>query len=147
MTEIRNICCISYSKLQEKKNSIFLGGILQSGSILISSIFHATLDQTLSSSKMEDRNDDQSTVDVESGERLRPSAVRSGGAVTWPTVDGPLGVSLEEAEGYARRFFLWGFAFLPLLWAVNCFYFWPVLVSKPSSSSPSSFNRIRPCKF
>lgn len=43
MTEIRNICCISYSKLQEKKNSIFLGGILQSGSILISSIFSCDL--------------------------------------------------------------------------------------------------------
>jgi Presenilin enhancer-2 subunit of gamma secretase len=96
------------------------------------------------SSKMEDQND-QSTVDVESGERLRPSAVRSAGAVTWPTVDGPLGVSWEEAEGYARRFYLWGFAFLPLLWAVNCFYFWPVLVSK-ASPSPPSFNRIRPCK-
>ncbi|KAF3337298.1 hypothetical protein FCM35_KLT17885 [Carex littledalei] len=91
---------------------------------------------------MDGRND-QSTVDVESGERRRPSAIRSGGVVTWATVDGPLGVSWEEAEGYAKRFFLWGFACLPLLWAVNCFYFWPVLVSKASPSSPPSFSRIR----
>jgi Presenilin enhancer-2 subunit of gamma secretase len=86
-------------------------------------------------------------ADVESGERLRLSAARSGGAITWPTVDGPLGLSWEEAEGYARRFYLWGFAFLPLLWAVNCFYFWPVLVSKASPSPPPPFNGIRPCKF
>ncbi|KAJ4748638.1 Gamma-secretase subunit pen-2 [Rhynchospora pubera] len=87
--------------------------------------------------------DDQPTADVESGARLRPSAVRSRGAVTWPSVDGPLGVSWEEAETSARRFFFWGFAFLPLLWAVNCFYFWPVLVSKASPSSSPHFNRIR----
>ncbi|KAG1369970.1 putative gamma-secretase subunit PEN-2 [Cocos nucifera] len=61
----------------------------------------------------------------------------------WPTVDGPLGLSEEESVAYARSFFLWGFALLPLLWAVNCFYFWPVLRSRPSSS-PSSFSRIRP---
>ncbi|VAH85754.1 unnamed protein product [Triticum turgidum subsp. durum] len=40
----------------------------------------------------------------------------------WATVDGPLGMPLEEAEGHARRFFLWGFACLPFLWAINCCY-------------------------
>ncbi|XP_073012931.1 probable gamma-secretase subunit PEN-2 [Typha latifolia] len=64
-------------------------------------------------------------------------------SVTWPTVDGPLGLSAEESVDYARRFFFWGFALLPFLWAVNCFYFWPVLWSR-ASSSPSSYARIRP---
>uniref|UniRef100_A0A0D9VAK1 Gamma-secretase subunit PEN-2 n=1 Tax=Leersia perrieri TaxID=77586 RepID=A0A0D9VAK1_9ORYZ len=59
----------------------------------------------------------------------------------WATVDGPLGLPLEEAEGHARRFFLWGFACLPFLWAINCCYFWPVLRS-PSSSD--AFSRIHP---
>ncbi|KAJ3672085.1 hypothetical protein LUZ60_006806 [Juncus effusus] len=90
-----------------------------------------------------ERQGDESTVDVESGVRRRPLAGGSGGALTWPTVDGPLGVSWEEAEAYARRFYLWGFALLPLLWAVNCFYFWPLIFSKGSSSPPSR-NRIRP---
>ncbi|XP_008795229.1 probable gamma-secretase subunit PEN-2 [Phoenix dactylifera] len=89
-----------------------------------------------------------------SGLILRRDAAGSGGggggggdsdpsSHQWPTVDGPLGLSEEESVAYARRFFLWGFALLPLLWAVNCFYFWPVLRSRPSSS-PSSFSRIRP---
>ncbi|KAG2594321.1 hypothetical protein PVAP13_5NG639100 [Panicum virgatum] len=59
------------------------------------------------------------------------------------TVDGPLGLPLEEAEGHARRFFLWGFACLPFLWAINCCYFWPVLRS-PAASSPTAFGPIRP---
>ncbi|OAY65493.1 putative gamma-secretase subunit PEN-2 [Ananas comosus] len=59
-----------------------------------------------------------------------------GGGGGWPTVDGPLGLAAED-------FFLWGFALLPFLWAVNCLYFWPVLRSPPSSS-PSSFAPIRP---
>ncbi|XP_004289676.1 PREDICTED: probable gamma-secretase subunit PEN-2, partial [Fragaria vesca subsp. vesca] len=45
----------------------------------------------------------------------------------WPTIDGPLGLSEEESVSYARRFYKFGFALLPLLWAVNCFYFWPAL--------------------
>ncbi|GAB4848239.1 hypothetical protein Ancab_002906 [Ancistrocladus abbreviatus] len=45
----------------------------------------------------------------------------------WPTVDGPLGLSEEDSLTYARRFFKFGFLLLPWLWAVNCFYFWPVL--------------------
>ncbi|KAI8535635.1 hypothetical protein RHMOL_Rhmol10G0189100 [Rhododendron molle] len=45
----------------------------------------------------------------------------------WPTVDGSLGLSEEESTAYARRFFKLGFFLLPFLWAVNCFYFWPVL--------------------
>ena len=63
----------------------------------------------------------------------------------WATVDGPLGLPLEEAEGHARRFFLWGFACLPFLWAINCCYFWPVLRS-PAASSPTAFGPIRPCE-
>ncbi|KAL2347232.1 hypothetical protein Fmac_001232 [Flemingia macrophylla] len=56
----------------------------------------------------------------------------------WPTIDGPLGLSEEESVSYARRFYNFGFALLPLLWAVNCFYFWPVL------RHSDSFPRIRP---
>ncbi|KAK2656216.1 hypothetical protein Ddye_009268 [Dipteronia dyeriana] len=55
----------------------------------------------------------------------------------WPTVDGPLGLSEDESLSYARRFYIFGFALLPLLWAVNCFYFWPVL------RHPRSFPPIR----
>ncbi|GAB2279174.1 hypothetical protein Dimus_013826 [Dionaea muscipula] len=50
----------------------------------------------------------------------------------WPTIDGPLGLSEEESLPYARRFFKFGFLLLPWLWAVNCFYFWPVLRHSPS---------------
>jgi presenilin enhancer 2 len=88
----------------------------------------------------------------------RPSAAAAGGRrppsrgprfppppPAWVTVDGPLGLPLEEAEGHARRFFLWGFACLPFLWAINCCYFWPVLRS-PAASSPAAFGPIRPCK-
>ncbi|KAG6536582.1 probable gamma-secretase subunit PEN-2 [Zingiber officinale] len=57
---------------------------------------------------------------------------------TWPTVDGPHGLSEEESLRYARSYFYWGFALLPFLWAVNCCYFWPVL--RNSHSSP----QIRP---
>ncbi|QCE15224.1 probable gamma-secretase subunit PEN-2 [Vigna unguiculata] len=56
----------------------------------------------------------------------------------WPTIDGSLGLSEEESVTYARRFYKFGFALLPLLWAVNCFYFWPVL------RHSHSFPRIRP---
>ncbi|KAJ6805841.1 putative gamma-secretase subunit PEN-2 [Iris pallida] len=63
----------------------------------------------------------------------------------WPTVDGPLGLSAEEGVGYARSFFRWGFFFLPFLWAVNCFYFWPVLRRSPSTLPASSpLHQIRP---
>ncbi|TVU36940.1 hypothetical protein EJB05_18897, partial [Eragrostis curvula] len=93
--------------------------------------------------------------DEESGLLPRPSAAgrRPSSAVprfrpppaVWATVDGPLGLPLEEAEGHARRFFLWGFACLPFLWAINCCYFWPVLRS-PATSSPAAFASIRPCE-
>ncbi|KAF8646806.1 hypothetical protein HU200_065605 [Digitaria exilis] len=73
------------------------------------------------------------------GSRLPPPPA------AWATVDGPLGLPLEEAEGHARRFFLWGFACLPFLWAINCCYFWPVLRSPPAYS-PAAFGPIRPCK-
>lgn len=59
-------------------------------------------------------------------------------AVLWPTIDGSLGLPEEESVSYARRFYKFGFAFLPFLWAVNCFYFWPVL------RDSHSFPRIRP---
>lgn len=59
----------------------------------------------------------------------------------WPTVDGPLGLSEEDSLGYARRFFHFGFMLLPWLWALNCFYFWPVL------RNSQSFPLIRPCKL
>lgn len=58
----------------------------------------------------------------------------------WPTIDGPLGLTEDESLTYARRFYKFGFALLPWLWAVNCFYFWPVLFNS------RSFPRIRPCK-
>lgn len=59
----------------------------------------------------------------------------------WPTIDGPLGLSEQDAVGYARKFFGFGFLLLPLLWAVNCYYFLPVL------RQPRSFPQIRPCKL
>lgn len=59
----------------------------------------------------------------------------------WPTIDGPLGLSEQDAVGYARKFFGFGFVLLPLLWAVNCYYFSPVL------RHPRSFPQIRPCKL
>ncbi|KAK9942482.1 hypothetical protein M0R45_008146 [Rubus argutus] len=51
----------------------------------------------------------------------------SSSSPVWPTIDGPLGLSEEDSVSYARRFYKFGFALLPLLWAVNCFYFWPAL--------------------
>uniref|UniRef100_A0A0E0JTW9 Gamma-secretase subunit PEN-2 n=1 Tax=Oryza punctata TaxID=4537 RepID=A0A0E0JTW9_ORYPU len=92
--------------------------------------------------------------DEESGLLPRPSAAgrrpsaaaarRAPPQPVWATVDGPLGLPLEEAEGHARRFFLWGFACLPFLWAINCCYFWPVLRSPATSSSSAAFSQIRP---
>ncbi|KAL5222520.1 hypothetical protein ABZP36_027233 [Zizania latifolia] len=94
--------------------------------------------------------------DEESGLLPRPSAASRRASSTtprrappptiWATVDGPLGLSLEEAEGNARRFFLWGFACLPFLWAINCCYFWPVLRS-PAAASSAPFSHIRPCEL
>ncbi len=45
----------------------------------------------------------------------------------WPTIDGPLGVYNEEAVKLAKSFYYGGFLLLPVLWFVNCFYFWPVV--------------------
>ncbi|CAN1167351.1 Probable gamma-secretase subunit PEN-2 [Linum perenne] len=59
-------------------------------------------------------------------------------APVWPTIDGPLGLTEEESLTYARRFYGFGYALLPWLWAVNCFYFWPVLCHS------RSFPLIRP---
>ncbi|KAJ8647320.1 hypothetical protein MRB53_000343 [Persea americana] len=58
--------------------------------------------------------------------------------LVWPTIDGPLGLTEEDSEAYARSFFKYGFFLLPWLWAINCYYFWPVF-----RSSPRSFPRIR----
>ena len=73
-----------------------------------------------------------------------PNPSPNGNSITgswpvWPTVDGSLGLSEDESVKYARRFYRFGFAMLPWLWAVNCFYFWPVL------RHSRSFPRIRPC--
>lgn len=65
----------------------------------------------------------------------------SSSSTEWPTIDGPLGLSEQDAVGYARKFFGFGFLLLPLLWAVNCYYFSPVL------RQPRSFPQIRPCKL
>eukprot|EP00271_Cylindrocystis_brebissonii_P018566 TRINITY_DN533_c0_g1_i1.p2 TRINITY_DN533_c0_g1~~TRINITY_DN533_c0_g1_i1.p2 ORF type:complete len:120 (+),score=14.01 TRINITY_DN533_c0_g1_i1:427-786(+) len=43
------------------------------------------------------------------------------------TIDGDVGLSDEEARRLARIYFFAGFLALPLLWFVNCYYFWPVL--------------------
>lgn len=59
----------------------------------------------------------------------------------WPTIDGPLGLTEEDSLSYARRFYKFGYALLPWLWAVNCFYFWPVL------RHSRAFPNLRPCKF
>ncbi|XP_015577066.1 probable gamma-secretase subunit PEN-2 [Ricinus communis] len=64
--------------------------------------------------------------------------ISSSAASVWPTVDGALGLSEEESIKYARRFYKFGYALLPWLWAVNCFYFWPAL------RNSRSFPRIRP---
>ncbi|CAI9108907.1 OLC1v1008614C3 [Oldenlandia corymbosa var. corymbosa] len=74
-----------------------------------------------------DRNDS-----VEAAPSSVSSRTRRRGAVEFPTIDGPLGLSVEDSIGQARKFFQFGFLLLPWLWAVNCFYFWPVL-SKPAS--------------
>lgn len=62
-------------------------------------------------------------------------------AHVWPTIDGPLGLTEEASVDYARRFYKFGFALLPWLWFVNCFYFWPVL------RHARAFPQIRNCKF
>ncbi|KAJ8765311.1 hypothetical protein K2173_012008 [Erythroxylum novogranatense] len=79
------------------------------------------------------------TIANASGRRITNEVLHS--APIWPTIDGPLGLSEEESVSYARRFYKFGYALLPLLWAVNCFYFWPVL------RHYRSFPRIRPYVF
>lgn len=65
----------------------------------------------------------------------------------WPTIDGSLGLSVEDSVICARKFFLWGFCLMPLLWAINCFYFWPVLrFCTRSSSSAHPFAPVRKCE-
>ncbi|XP_018827639.1 probable gamma-secretase subunit PEN-2 [Juglans regia] len=56
------------------------------------------------------------------------SSTMSGSSPVWPTIDGPLGLLEEDSVSYVRRFYKFGFAMLPWLWALNCFSFWPVLL-------------------
>ncbi|WCJ37208.1 hypothetical protein M5689_018360 [Euphorbia peplus] len=84
--------------------------------------------------------------ELQSRSPVSPSTTRSPDSVIssvplWPTVDGPLGLSEDESLSYARKFYKFGFAMLPWLWAVNCFYFWPVL------RHSRSFPLIRPYVF
>jgi presenilin enhancer 2 len=65
----------------------------------------------------------QTTADMEWRGKTDVSNVGS----QWPTMDGPLGVYNEEAVKLAKSFYYGGFLLLPVLWFVNCFYFWPVL--------------------
>ncbi|KAI4369266.1 hypothetical protein MLD38_017726 [Melastoma candidum] len=76
-------------------------------------------------------------------DQRNPSPSSGGASISsslplWPTVDGPLGLTEDDSVAYARKFYRFGFALLPWFWAVNCFYFWPVL------SNPRSFPQIRP---
>lgn len=55
----------------------------------------------------------------------------------WLTVDGPWGLQEQDAaRTQARNFFYAGFALLPWLWVVNCFYFWPVLRNRIRNPDP-----------
>uniref|UniRef100_A0A7N2MS56 Gamma-secretase subunit PEN-2 n=1 Tax=Quercus lobata TaxID=97700 RepID=A0A7N2MS56_QUELO len=88
-----------------------------------------------------------------------PNPILNGNSITgslpvWPTVDGSLGLSEDESVKYARRFYRFGFAMLPWLWAVNCFYFWPVLRHsrsfphiRPSDLSDLEFGSFTLCKI
>lgn len=78
-------------------------------------------------------------VAMETGNNPNSSSATAMSNPGWPTIDGPLGLSEEESVAYARRFFRFGFCLLPWLWALNCFYFWPVLLRS------RSFPRLRPC--
>ncbi|KAK6128380.1 hypothetical protein DH2020_037856 [Rehmannia glutinosa] len=69
------------------------------------------------------------------------SSRRRLGRAEWPTIDGPLGLSHEDSLPYAQRFFKLGFLCLPFLWAVNCFYFWPVLRHPNSHHSHPDLRR------
>lgn len=77
-------------------------------------------------------------VAMETGNNPNSSSATAMSNPGWPTIDGPLGLSEEESVAYARRFFRFGFCLLPWLWALNCFYFWPVLLRS------RSFPRLRP---
>ncbi|KAJ9565228.1 hypothetical protein OSB04_001194 [Centaurea solstitialis] len=83
-------------------------------------------------------NPNPRTDPIRDPSRITSSSASSLSPPEWPTIDGPLGLSEQDALGYARKFFGFGFVLLPLLWAVNCYYFWPVL------RHSRSFPRIRP---
>lgn len=72
------------------------------------------------------------------------SSTRRLGLIEYPTIDGPLGLSYEDSLTYARRFFKLGFLCLPFLWAVNCFYFWPVLRHPHFHQSHPRLRRCKP---
>jgi hypothetical protein len=74
------------------------------------------------------------------------NSIISGTSPVWPTIDGSLGLSEEESLSYARRFYKFGFAMLPWLWAVNCFYFWPVLCHSRSFPHIHRCNSLSLCE-
>lgn len=83
---------------------------------------------------------------MEAPDSNSPTIPNSGNSIAlstpvWPTIDGPLGLTEDESLSYARKFYYFGFALLPLLWGVNCLYFWPVL------RHSRAFPRLRHCKF
>ncbi|PIN24255.1 putative membrane protein [Handroanthus impetiginosus] len=69
------------------------------------------------------------------------SSRRRSGQIEWPTIDGPLGLSHEDSLAHARRYFKLGFLCLPFLWAINCFYFWPVLRNPHAQHSHPQLRR------
>lgn len=121
---------VSFTKSQFPK-------ILAASSLPLSSLFWLKETNTKSSS-MEVSNPNPSPSPSPSPRMPNMNSISSSTPV-WPTVDGSLGLSEEESVAYARRFYQWGFFLLPLLWGVNCFYFWPVL------RHSRSFPRIRHC--
>ncbi|CAN8256802.1 unnamed protein product [Cochlearia groenlandica] len=91
---------------------------------------------------MEESRSDDSDLNPNRNRSSNPNPSSSiiSSAHVWPTIDGPLGLTEEASVDYARRFYKFGFALLPWLWAVNCFYFWPVL--RHSRAFPRTRNYV-----
>lgn len=85
--------------------------------------------------------DNNNTTTNNNNNSSSSSLIGGGLRQQWPTIDGPLGLSENDSLWYARYFFIFGFFLLPLLWAVNCYLFWPVLIHS------RSFPNLRPCKY
>lgn len=123
--------------------------------LLVSPIVHKTSEQNIDSQEFNDtlipvfcscgQMDASQSNDRNPNPNPNPRG-NNGNSITlstpvWPTIDGPLGLTEDDSLSYARKFYQFGFALLPFLWAVNCFYFWPVL------RHSASFPRIRHCKL